>query len=117
MKQQNYLKGKENAAIRTYFYINSGLTIMNNFRNLGLGIFALYFALKLTNPLYLILMVIVALPILAVIGYYNVHTMAKVIEWLSVKFSTHYGIKQYTFIEKQTQYLKKIAENTLQKKK
>ena len=115
--KQNYLKGRQNAAIRTYFYINSGLTIMNNFRNLGLGIFALYFALKLTNPLLLIAMFVMALPILAIVGYYNVHVMAKVIEWLSIKFSTHYQKENFDNVGKQVLLLKKIADNTLQKKK
>lgn len=106
--KHNYLQGKENWVIRMYFYINSGLTIMNNFRNLGLGIFALYFALKLTNPLFLILMFVVALPILAFVGFYNVHVMAKVIEWLSIKFSTHYQKENFDNVGKQVKLLESI---------
>lgn len=95
-----------------YFYINSGLTIMNNFRNLGLGIFALYFALKLSNPLWLVGMVLIALPILALTGFYNVHVMAKVIEWLSIKFSTHYQKENFDNVGKTVELLKKIVKNT-----
>ena len=107
-KEQEYLKGRENWLIRMYFYLNSGLTIINNFRNLIMGIFALYFLLKLTNPIWLVVMLLASLPVLVVVGYYNVHRMAKINEWLSMKFSTHYGIKQFTYVEEQVQLLKDI---------
>lgn len=109
-KETKYLQGKENAIIRAYFYLNSGLSIANNFRNLILGVFALYYTLKLTNPLWLLGMFLLSLPILAIVGYYNVHRMAKINEWLSMKFSTHYGIKQFTYIENQMKLLKEIRD-------
>ncbi len=99
---------KENILIRLYFYLNSGVTILNNFRNLFLGIFALYFALKLTSPLLLVAMFAISIPILIVVGYYNVHKILKVSEQLSVKHGTHYGLKQFELIEKQTSLLEKI---------
>ena len=91
-----------------YFYLNSGVSILNNFRNLGLGIFALYFSLKLTNPMWLLGMVLIAVPVLIVVGYYNVHKILKVSEQLSVKHGTHYSIKQFELIEKQVELLEKI---------
>jgi len=114
--KQNYLKGKENFFIRMYFYLNSGLTIVNNFRNLILGIFALYYTLKLTNPLWLVGMFILSVPVLIVIGNYNVHRMAKVNEWLSMKFSTHFGIKQFEYIEKTPKLLTQIRDSLSTKK-
>lgn len=99
---------KENLFIQVYFYVNSGVLIVNDFRNIGLGIFALYFALKLANPLYLVLMSLVSLPILAVMGYYNVHKISKVRERLSVKHGTHYGIKQFELTQEQVKLLKEI---------
>ena len=107
---------KENILIKIYFYINNGVTILNNFRNLGLGIFALYFAMKLANPLWLIVMGLIALPILAVVGYYNVHRISKISEQLSVKHGTHYGIQQFELQQKQVELLEKIYEQQHNKK-
>lgn len=101
---------KENWFIRMYFYVMQGLLIVNNFRNLVLGIFGLYVILKFTNPLWLILMFIVSLPILIIIGWYNVHRMAKPIEKISMEKSTHYAIKQYNYQERQTELLQEISD-------
>lgn len=98
--------------IKLYFYLNSGVTILNNFRNLFLGIFALYFALKLTSPILLVLMFIVSIPLLIVAGYYNVHRVAKVSEQLSIKFGTHYGLKQFELMEEQVALLKELVGKT-----
>ena len=102
--------------IKIYFYLNNGVGILNNFRNLFLGVFALYFTLKLTSPILLVAMFIIAIPILVVCGYYNVHHIAKLSEQLSTKFGTHYGIKQFELIEEQTKLLRKI-EKLLKEKK
>lgn len=100
----------KNNLIRIYFYLNNGVSILNNFRNLFLGIFALYFALKLTSPILLVIMFIVAVPILVICGYYNVHHISKLSEQLSVRFGTHYGIKQFELVEEQTKLLRKIEK-------
>lgn len=93
---------------RVYFYLNSGVSIINDFRNMGLGIFALYFALKLENPLWLVVMTLVSLPILTLMGYYNIHFISKVREQLSIRHGTHYGIKQFDYIKRQTELLEEI---------
>lgn len=100
---------KENL-IKLYFYLNNGVGILNNFRNLFLGVFALYFTLKLTSPVLLVAMFIVAIPILVICGYYNVHHIAKLSEKLSVKFGTFYGIKTYELAEEQVKLLKEIKK-------
>ena len=102
---------KENIFIKAYFYLNSGVSILNNFRNLFLGIFALYFTLKLTSPALLLLMFLVAVPALIVVGYYNVHKILSVSERLNIKHGTHYQIKQFELIEKQTQLLEEIKNH------
>jgi hypothetical protein len=102
--------------IKIYFYLNNGVGILNNFRNLFLGVFALYFTLKLTSPVLLVVMFIVAIPILVVCGYYNVHHIARLSEQLSVKFGTFYGIKQFELTEEQVKLLKEIKK-LLSKKK
>lgn len=108
MKEEEYLKGKTNLFIRVYFYLSNGMAVANEFRNVLLGIVALYIALKLANPLWMVGMFGVAIPVLTVIGYYNVHKMSKVKEWLTIKFSTHYGIQQFDYIKRQCELLEAI---------
>ena len=105
-----YLQGKENWFIRMYFYLKSGNSLVNDFRNLGIGIFLAYLALKMDNPWLLIAMLVVAVPILIILGYYLTHRISKVMEWLSTKFSTHYGIKTFELMEKQVKLLEEINE-------
>lgn len=108
--EENYDGGVENIFIRIYFYLAKGLDVLNLFRNLFLAIFALYVTLKLANPFYMVVMLIVSCLILIVIGRYSVLRMAKVIEWLNLRFSTHYGIRSFNYTEKQTELLEEILK-------
>ncbi len=94
-----YMPGLENRAIRYYFYLQAGLNIVNNFRNLILAILGFYFVLKLDMPWLLPIMFILSTFVLTVVGYFVVHRVNKVQEWLSMRFSTHYAIKQFNFQE------------------
>jgi hypothetical protein len=109
-----YLKGTENKAIRWYFYLNAGLNVLNQFRNLLIGVFAIYAFMKLDNVLWLPVMLLPCLPVLALLGWYQTHRMAKISEWLALRFSTHFGIKQFNYQEESTKLLqdiKTILEN------
>ncbi len=105
-----FIPGVENRLIRYYFYLNTGLGILNNFRNLFLGIFALYFTFHFTDPVLLGILFIVGVIVLTVIGYYNVHRMNKVLEWVGLRFSTHYGIRSYNYNQGTYEELKEIKE-------
>jgi len=98
-KEKKFIKGTENRLIRYYFYLSSGLTVLNEFRNLFLGIFAIYIMLKLDNWIWFPIMAIPSIIILTITGYYNVHKVSKVKEYLSVKFGSHYQIKQYKLLQ------------------
>lgn len=103
-----YLKGTKNKLIRYYFYLQNGLAIVNEFRNLILGIFAGYFALKLDNPLILVFMFVGAIIILIPTGYYRVHHISKVSEWLNTKYGSHYAIKNFDYVKAQYELLQNI---------
>ncbi len=109
-EEGRYMKGAENTGIRWYYYLNSGLNVVNQFRNLLLGIFGLYITLKLENPLWLGLMFIVSLPVLILSGWYSTHRIAKVNEWLGMRFSTFYAIKQFNYTQGSYELLKEIKE-------
>lgn len=105
-----YLPGIHNRIMRYYFYLNQGVNVLNQFRNLFLGIFAAYFALKLDNPWLLIAMFLPSLLILIGVGYYATHYLSKVQEWLSIRFSTHYARRQFDFTRQQYELLVEIRD-------
>jgi len=96
--------------IKSYFYLNQGVSVLNQFRNLFLAVFGVYITLKLTNPIIMVVMFLVSIPILIAVGYYNIHKVAKVSEQLSVKHGTHYNIKQFEMLEEQLAILKEIRD-------
>lgn len=106
--KQNF-PGAENMAIRYYFYLKAGLGIVNDFRNLILGILGVYIALHLESWWLLIAMFVPSIVILTIAGYYTVHRVNKISEWLSLRFSTHYGIKQYNYTQGIYETLQEIA--------
>lgn len=105
-----YLPGTHNHAIRYYFYLTKGLEVLNLFRNLFLGILAIYIALKWDNVLLLPALLIPSLVVLTIAGYYAVHHMSKVTEWLNMRFGTHYGINSYNLSQEQNHLLKEIRD-------
>ena len=109
--ETQYLTGIKNWFIRCYFYLEQGLNVLNIFRNLFLGIFAVYIALKLSNYLYMLGMFALAVPILIIVGYYSVHHIAKIKEWLGIKFSTHYAMQSFNYSKDTVELLQKIEEH------
>lgn len=115
--ENKYLIGRENFLIRMYFYLTRGLEIPNNFRNLILGIGAVYITMKLDNLLIAVALFIGSAIILTIFGWYNVHRLSKVQEALSMRFSTIFGIKAFNFQEKQTKLLEEILKELKANKK
>lgn len=111
---KKYIEGTHNHVMRYYYYLNKGLDILNQFRNLFLGIIAVYFTLHLTNPVWLGAMFLPALLLLTVAGYYSVHYLSKMQEWLNLRFSTHFGIRQFNYTEGSYELLKEIRDNIKQ---
>ena len=91
--------GTKNRIIRYYFYINTGLNVFNNFKYLVAAIIGLYWTLHLKNKAWLLVMGGISIPTLGIIGYYSIHHFNKVMDWLNVKFGTHYGIYQIELLQ------------------
>jgi hypothetical protein len=108
--KQDYLEGKENWFIRAIFYIGQGNLQLKNYRDVGLGIVALFIYLKtsqyISNPLWLVVLILLALPIMFLYGWYFTHRMARIMEWLAIKFSTVFQKKNFENVDKQV----KLAE-------
>lgn len=104
----NYWIGKKNKAIRYYFYAQSGLTLLNEFRYIIMSVFAIYYALRINNIWLIPIMFFSSIPFLMILGYINQHHMKKTIDFLSTKFSTHYGIYTVDLQEERTKLLREI---------
>ena len=108
--ETKYWKGNKNKAIRYYFYAQNGLKLLNEFRYLLMAIFALYYALRIDNIFLIPIMFFVALPILILLGWISIHHMQKVMEWIDIKFATHWGRYSYELQEKRNELLEDIKE-------
>ncbi len=114
-EDRKYLLGAHNKGIRFYYYIECGLGVINEFRNLFLGLAALYVGLHLENVLWIVVMFVPSIFVVGLIGRYNVHKLSKMKEWLNMRFSTHYGIKSFNYQEEQNELLKEIRDLLLKK--
>ena len=106
-KEPDYWSGFWNHAIRYYFYVNTGLNVFNNFKYLVAAIFGIYILLHLKNGMWLLIMSGISIPILGVIGYYSVHYINRVQDYLNVKYGTHYSLLNITLLQEILNELKK----------
>ena len=97
--KEKYWNGNTNKIIRYYFYSQRGLALFNEFRYIFMLIFGIYVTMKMSNPIWLLVMFLISIPILIIIGFIAVHHVAKVVDWLNIEFSTHFGRYQYTLLE------------------
>ena len=117
MTQNEYWTGFKNRIIRYHFYIQKGLDLFNSFRYLGLTIIGIYFALKVDNPSLLIIMFAVAIPLLMLVGWASVHHIGKVVDYLNVRFSSHYTIKTFELLTEILEEIKKVNNGRHDKKR
>lgn len=103
--------GWKNKFIRYYFYINTGLNVFNNFKYLVAAILGLYWMLHLKNPIVLLIMFFVSVPFLGIIGYYSIHHINKVMDWLGVKFGSYYSIQQFELFKEIRDAVQKMAKD------
>ncbi len=107
---EKYMRGAENKALRYYFYLSNGLNVLNSFRNLGLGIIAIYFALHLENIWWMVGMGAVSTVLLTVVGFHQVHRAGKVLEWVGIRFSTHFGVRTFNNTQRNVELLEEIRD-------
>jgi len=105
--KEKYWNGSKNKAIRYWYYNQKGLELFNQFKYLVAAIFAIYWTLKLDQPIWLLVMFGISIPLLSLIGWVQVHHIGKVVDWLNIQFSTHWGRYQYTLLEEIRDAIKK----------
>ena len=78
---EEYADTRETKGIKLFFYLKSGLSLLNEFKNLFYFVLGAYIALKLSNPLWMMAMFVSSIPILIGIGCFCVHLWNKILEW------------------------------------
>lgn len=109
-REHEYWVGLKNKSIRYYFYCNKGLDTFNNFRYVFMMIFGIYFTLKLKNAMWLLMMFGVSIPLLMCTGFYTIHHMGRVIDWLNIRFGSHYSLETFKLQVEIRDAVKKLAD-------
>ena len=107
---EEYWHGGKNVLVRYYLYAQRGLSLINDFKYLGAGIFGLYILAKFTNPIWILLMTAVSLPPLIILGRWQLYRVSRIGEWVSRQFGTVLGYNEYNMYVKQTELQKKILD-------
>ena len=105
-----YDKGMLNHGIRAWFYLVRGLQMLNEFKYLVAGILAFYYTLDLHSIFLLVGIFVVSVPVLIVIGFLQVHKMAKALEWTGMMFSSYFARHNVDLQERQVLYTAKQKE-------
>lgn len=107
---RTYDKGVLNHGVRAWFYLQRGLNLVNEFKYLIAGIFALYYTLQLDDYRLMIALFVVAIPILTFVGWFHTHKMAKAIEWTNMVFSSYFARYNVDLSEKTADHTAKNTE-------
>ena len=106
-----YFEGTWNRIIRHYYYLQSVLQLFNEFKYLVGGILAIYLYKDWGGSLGILAAFgtfIIALPLLDVAGYIWIHYARKTIEFVGLKFATHFNQYNIRMQEKQIVLLEEI---------
>ena len=104
--RDRYFNGWKNQLIRIYYYLDEGLSLLNQFKYLVAGIIALAVVLEIEQSIeWMIIMFAVSLPILIVAGYIWTRRVKKTIEWFSVEHTTHFSKHNINLQEDQLELL------------
>lgn len=111
IKKEKYMHGIKNKSVKMYFYTQRGLGLFNEFRYVFMVIFGIYMMLKMSNPWIMLIMFLVTVPILIIAGWFQVHHMAKVMNFLDVEFASYWTRYGYELQEQNLDTLNKIKES------
>ena len=109
-EKHEHWAGFSNKVIRYFFYLFKGLEVFNNFKYLIGAILAGYYVLKLDQPVVLLVIFLVCLPVLGIVGYYWVHRAGPVMDWLNISFGTYWSKKSMDWQERQVKAVEEIRD-------
>lgn len=108
INMKEYADNREAKGIKIFYHLRSGLSVLNEFKNLIMFVFGIYLTLHLNHWWWLVIMFAVALPILVIVGRLFVTRWNKILEYFSIKDGTHFSIRNFQLVEEQAKTLKNI---------
>ena len=107
---EEYWEGNQNIVNRYWTYLKKGLDLITEARYLIISILGGYAVLKFTNPLWLVGMFLVSIPILIVVGRWYLIKVSKAQEFVTTVKGSVLGYKPYNLTLKQTELLEEILK-------
>jgi hypothetical protein len=105
-----YWEGPSNIFVRYWVYLSRGLDFINQAKYLIVGILALYAILKLTDPLWMIAMFVVSIPVLTILGHWQLYKVSKTQEFVTTTKGSVLGYTSYNINVKTLETLQEIKE-------
>lgn len=90
-----FWEGPSNIFVRYWVYLSRGLDFINQAKYLIVGILALYAILKLTDPIWMAAMFIVSIPILTILGRWQLYKVSKTQEFITTTKGAVLGYNSY----------------------
>ena len=109
-ERKTYWEGSENRIIRLWVYALRGLQMLNEFKYLIAGLIALFVILKIANPVWIGIGVIVSIPPLIILGRWQLKKAAKVDQWVSTEYGSVLKYNDYNIKVDTLKILKEISE-------
>lgn len=109
-----YWAGRHNLLIRWWVYLIHGLEMVNQFKYVLAAIISGYVILKITDPVWMVIVGIAVVPPLIVVGRWQLQKAAKVEQYVTMEYGnvlkwSDYNVKVETF--------KKLEEILIELKK
>lgn len=105
-----YDTGLLNSGVKAWFYLQRGLSVVNEFKYLVAGVLAIYYTFKLDSFWLLLAILLISLPVLTVAGWFHTHKMAKALEWNNMVFSSYFSRYNIDLAEENTEATKRTVK-------
>jgi len=102
-----YWVGKQNLAIRWWVYLLRGLNMLNEFKYVLAAIISGYVILKITEPIWMVIVGVSVVPPLIILGRWQLQRASKVEQYISTELGNVLKWKDY---EVKVETLNKLNE-------
>jgi len=105
-----YWAGKQNLLIRWWVYLLRGLEMANQFKYVLAAIISGYVILKITDPIWMVIVGVSVIPPLIILGRWQLQKASKVDQYISTEYGNVLGWNQYNVMVETLNKLKEICE-------
>ena len=107
-----YWEGTVNFLCRLWYYFIKGLEIFDKFKYFFIVFGGLYYLIGKKHLVLMVAISVGAIPIILALGFFTVHKLAGVLDYLNTKFSTYSALKQIELLEEIRDELRKQNKTT-----